>query len=225
MPGVAELGFEVLPDVFDRAELTAVLRALEEPKIERSRAGARNVFRVDAVRALAHNGRLVELARSCLGRSAFPFRATLFEKSPQQNWLVVWHQDTALPLCERRGGVGWGPWSIKGGIVYAHAPAHALEQVLAIRVHLDDSNPENGPLRVLPGTHRRGVLSDEAIQNVRNEVPSFSCCVNAGGIVAMRPLLVHASSKALQGASLRRVLHIEYASTQDFEEGVTLRIC
>jgi hypothetical protein len=123
MPGVAERGFEIFRDIFDRAHLTAVA-----PE------------------------------RSCLGESAFPFRATLFDKSPQQNWLVVWHQDTALPLCGHRDVAAWGPWSIKEGIVCAHAPAHALEQVLAIRVHLDDSNEENGPLRVLPGTHRRGVL-------------------------------------------------------------------
>jgi len=180
----------------------AVLRAMEEPEIKRSRAGARNVFRAEAVRTLAHDARLIELARSYLGESAFPFRATLFDKSPQQNWLVVWHQDTALPLCERHDGAGWGPWSIKGDIVCAHAPAHALEQVLAIRVHLDDSNEENGPLRVLPGTHRRGVLSDEAIHEVASQVPSFSCSVNAGSVVAMRPLVVHASSK-LEWAPVR----------------------
>ena len=106
MHGVAEPGFEILPDVFDHADLTAVLRALEEPEIQRSRAGRRNMFRSDAVRILAHNSRLMQLARSCLGESAFPFRATLFDKSPQQNWLVVWHQDTALPLCERRDVTG-----------------------------------------------------------------------------------------------------------------------
>lgn len=119
--------------------------------------------------------RLIETARSCLGRSAFPFRATLFDKSPHQKWLVVWQQDTALPLCERHQVVGWGPRSGKEGIVCAHASAHALEQVLAIRVHLDDSNTENSPLRVLPGTHQRGVLSDEAIQTrrIRQEPSDF----------------------------------------------------
>ena len=225
MPGVVEHGFEILQDIFDPAHLTAVLRAMEGPAIHRSRAGARNIFQLDGVRTLAHDDRLMHLARSCLGESAFPFRATLFDKSPQQNWLVVWHQDTALPLCRRSDVAGWGPWSIKEGIVCAHAPAHALEQVLAIRVHLDDSNEENGPLRVLPGTHRRGVLSDEAIHDISNQVPSFSCCVHAGGVVAMRPLLVHASSKAQASASPRRVIHIEYAARADFLDGVTLRIC
>jgi ectoine hydroxylase-related dioxygenase (phytanoyl-CoA dioxygenase family) len=98
------------------------------------------------------------------GSGAFPYHATLFDKSPTSNWLVVWHQDTALPLRERKALAGWGPWSVKEGVNYAHAPASALRQVLALRVHLDDSTEHNGPLRVLPGTHTRGVLSDEEIE-------------------------------------------------------------
>ena len=77
-------------------------------------------------------------------------RATLFDKSPDSNWLVVWHQDTALPLVERKDLPGWGPWSTKEGVLYAHAPSQALSQVLALRVHLDDSTSVNGPLRCSP---------------------------------------------------------------------------
>ena len=55
---------------------------------------------------------------------------------------------------------------MKDGISYAHAPASALCQVLALRVHLDESNSDNGPLRVLSGTHVKGVLTDEAIETL-----------------------------------------------------------
>ena len=108
----------------------------------------------------------MELAIVVLGAEAFPFRATLFDKSQQANWLVVWHQDTALPLRSRKEFPGWGPWSIKEGIVYAHAPAAALCQIMALRVNLDGSTAENGPLRVLPGTHTLGVLSDDSIHEL-----------------------------------------------------------
>jgi hypothetical protein len=128
------------------------------------------------------------MAQEILGRAALPFRATLFDKSPTSNWLVVWHQDTALPLCERREVPGWGPWSIKEGVNYAHAPASALEQVLALRLHLDDSIAENGPLRVLPGTHSLGVLSDEALRDLSTQIEAIDCSVPRGGILAMRPL-------------------------------------
>src|SRR5271168_2434026 len=113
-------------------------------------------MRHQAVAAFAHDSRLLQLAQSVLGHGAFPFRATLFDKSATANWLVVWHQDTALPLRECRETPGWGPWSVKDGVIYAHAPASALSQVLALRVHLDDSAAENGPLRVLAGnSHSR----------------------------------------------------------------------
>jgi hypothetical protein len=71
-----------------------------------------------------------------------------------------------LPLKERREGPGWGPWSVKDGVIYAHAPESALSQVLALRLHRNDSVPENGPLRVLPGTPTFGVLSDAALHDL-----------------------------------------------------------
>ena len=125
MSGIPDQGFEILPGVFDRSDLSPVVRALEETAIPNHRAGRRNILRTDEVRALAHDCRLMQLARSGLGESAFPFRATLFRKSRQQNWLVVWHQGTALPLSQRLEVAGWGPWSIKAGVVCAHAPAYA----------------------------------------------------------------------------------------------------
>ncbi len=108
----------------------------------------------------------------------------------------MWHQDTALPLLEKKELDGWGPWSLKDGVTYAHAPASALEQILAVRLHLDDSNLNNGPLRVLPGTHRSGVLTDDQMRQLSETVDSVDCTVPRGGAVLMRPLVVHASSKS-----------------------------
>ena len=151
-----------------------------------------------------------------------PFGATLFDKSAEANWLVVWHQDTALPLLQKRDVQGWGPWSKKGGVAYAHAPADALAKVVAVRLHLDDSALENGPLRVLPGTHESGVLSDAQIHKLAQRVEPFACTVARGGVLVMRPLLVHASSKSLGPAS-RRVLHFEYATSEVLGHGLQLR--
>jgi ectoine hydroxylase-related dioxygenase (phytanoyl-CoA dioxygenase family) len=166
---------------------------------------------------------MMGIAREVLGNGAIPFRATLFDKSPVSNWLVVWHQDTALPLRERREVAGWGPWSVKSGVNYAHAPASALEQVLALRLHLDDSGADNGPLRVLAGTHGLGVLTDEQLHELSTKVEATDCLVGRGGVLAMRPLIVHASSKS-QSEKPRRVLHIEYASSEIVEDGLELAI-
>lgn len=140
-----------------------------------------------AIAQLSVDPRLMALACGVLGDAAQPFRATFFDKSPVSNWLVVWHQDTALPLRVWRDAPGWGPWSVKAGIHYAHAPARALERVLALRIHFDDSTLENGPLRVLPGTHRMGVLNDETVQQLSREIEPVDCVVSCGGVIAMRP--------------------------------------
>ena len=79
---------------------------------------------------------------------------------------------------------------------YAHAPREALERVVALRLHLDDSNENNGPLRVLPGTHQSGVLTDEEVLRLAEKISGVECLVAQGGVVIMRPLVIHASSKA-----------------------------
>ena len=162
------------------------------------------------------------IAREFVG-AAVPFRATLFDKSSSANWLVVWHQDTALPLRARVDQDGWGPWSTKAGILYAHAPAWALEQVIALRVSLDDSLATNGPLRVLPDTHRGGVFSDEQIARMVRSTTPIDCVAASGGVVAMRPLTIHASSKSIDDRA-RRVLHIEYAASMTLGPGIELDV-
>ncbi len=136
---------------------------------------------------------------------------------------MVWHQDSALPLRERHDAPGRGPWSVKDGVAYAHAPASALSKVLAIRVHLDESDAANGPLRVLPGTHVKGILGDSAIQQLAQHTPVVECLVPQGGVLAMSPLIVHASSKT-QSQVPRRVIHIEYAAYMSFDSGLQLAI-
>jgi Phytanoyl-CoA dioxygenase (PhyH) len=150
--------------------MVEALAGLAQAPITRTKAGARHVLHVPVVRRLATDRRLLEIAARFLGPTPVPFRATLFDKSRASNWLVVWHQDTALPLCARVQDPSWGPWSDKSGILYAHAPAWALGTIVALRVHLDDSTAENGPLRVLPGTHMEGVLSDHAMRQLARNV-------------------------------------------------------
>jgi ectoine hydroxylase-related dioxygenase (phytanoyl-CoA dioxygenase family) len=100
-----------------------------------------------------------------------------------------------------------------------------LEQVLAIRVHLDDSNEENGSLRVLPESHTRGVLSGDAIHHLSMRAPAVDCYVSSGGILLMSPLTVHASSKAKTKNARRRVLHIEYAASLEMPNELELQVC
>ena len=220
---IRQQGYSIIAAVVEKSLVTEFLDELNRNDLPRSRAGVRHAMRIPVVSHVARSTQMMEIAQGVLGREAFPFRATLFDKSPTANWLVVWHQDTALPLRERCDKPGWGPWSVKHGLTYAHAPASALGQVLALRLHLDDSTCENGPLRVLPGTHTLGVLTDERLHELSKQVLAVECLVPAGGLLAMRPLIAHASSKSTSPAP-RRVLHIEYAATQQIDDELELAI-
>jgi hypothetical protein len=220
---VEEQGFAIAEDVFAADEIAGIAEEFARAKLRRTRAGVRHAMRLPDVAALASGLKLRGMAQEILGSGAVPYRATLFDKSAEANWLVVWHQDTALPLREKMELAGWGPWSVKEGVIYAHAPAEALERVVALRVHLDDSGAENGPLRVLPGSHRFGVMDDERIRALASEMAVVDCLVSRGGVLAMRPLVVHASSKS-RVVTPRRVLHIEYAESMRIGDGMELAI-
>jgi ectoine hydroxylase-related dioxygenase (phytanoyl-CoA dioxygenase family) len=219
----SDLGYGIVSGCLSSSEADEIAGTLSTDSVSRSRAGARHLMGHSVVFALAYDRRLIELAMEWLGGVAIPFRATLFEKSSSANWLIPWHQDTALPLESRFDMAGWGPWSEKAGALYAHAPGWALSRVIALRVHLDASESDNGPLRVVPGSHAAGVLSDQAVMELVSTNDPVECCARQGGVIAMRPLIVHSSSKARSERS-RRVLHIEYADRLDLADGVRLAV-
>jgi ectoine hydroxylase-related dioxygenase (phytanoyl-CoA dioxygenase family) len=212
-------GLNLTEHVLDAADCDRVAAALADRPS--GRAGKRHLMSHPAVADLARREPLMRLARGWVGPGAVPYRATLFEKSGERNWLVVWHQDTTLPLLAKTASADWGPWSTKDGILYAQAPTWALEQIIALRIHLDASTPDNGPLRVIPGSHRDGVLTDAEVFDRAKRSSPVDVLVGKGGVLAMRPLLIHASSKA-RGLQPRRVLHVEYASSMDLGRGIRL---
>lgn len=129
-----------------------------------------------------------------------------FEKSVSTNWLVALHQDLGIPVAARSDDPALSGWSEKAGVLHVQPPVELLEQLIAIRLHLDDCDAGDGPLRVVPGSHRLGRLDPEAASRCRAERGEVACVAARGSVMAMRPLLLHASSRAT-GGSQRRVLH------------------
>ncbi len=181
-------------------------------RADRRRGGARNLLhRSDRLRREGEQGVPSELARWILGPEARPTKLTLFNKTPSANWLIRWHQDLAIAVRERRDVPGFTAWSLKEGVQHVRPPVEVLDRIVAIRVHLDDTPATNGALRVLPGSHRLGKLTREAIAAERKSTPEIVCEVQRGGLMLMSPLLLHASSKA-SAPRRRRVLHFEYSA-------------
>lgn len=171
------------------------------------------LWRVSEAAGLARSRELSAIAGAVLGPGAFPVRGLFFDKTPTVNWNLPWHQDLTIAVRERREVPGFGPWTLKGGIPHAHAPADLLSRMITIRLHLDDCGPSSGPMRVLPGSHADGRLDPAGIAawTARAHAHAIDCLVPAGGVVVMRPLLLHASASGT-GAGHRRVIHLEYAA-------------
>jgi ectoine hydroxylase-related dioxygenase (phytanoyl-CoA dioxygenase family) len=171
------------------------------------------LWRIPEVGRLARSPELTTIAESVLGSGAFAVRGLFFDKTPTVNWNLPWHQDLTVAVRERRDVPGFGPWTLKGGIPHAHAPAELLSRMVTIRLHLDDCGPASGPMRVLPGSHSAGKLDPGAIATWTTRAASLAVdsIVPAGGAVIMHPLLLHASASST-GPGRRRVIHLEYAA-------------
>jgi hypothetical protein len=190
-------GFSIVGRVLREDEIDRLTDEVSSVAKHRTRAGVRHLLHLPAVANFAADSRLMVIARGFLREQPFPFRATLFDK--------------------------WGPWSAKSGVLFVQAPASALAHIVALRLHLDDSDVANGSLRVVPGSHRAGVLSKSGIDQLARRAPSVDCIVPRCGVVAMRPLLMRSSLKAVE-ARPRRVLHIEYSDASAFGPAVRLAV-
>jgi hypothetical protein len=174
------------------------------------RGGVRNLIGHPVVMALLAHDRLGRYLWSIVGRDLVAVKATLFDKTAESNWRMQWHQDRAIMVKERLEVAGFGPWTTKAGSLHVDAPQEVLSQMLAIRIHLDPSGAENGPLRVIPGSHRLGKLTEEELAEVVAGQPPAELHVQRGALLLMRPLLIHSSLPA-RSPDHRRVLHIELA--------------
>jgi ectoine hydroxylase-related dioxygenase (phytanoyl-CoA dioxygenase family) len=154
---------------------------------------------------------VVNIARAFVGDGAKLVRSLFFDKIAEANWKVAWHQDRTIAVRRRIEADGFGPWTIKAGVPHVQPPDSVLENMIALRIHLDDTNELNGALRVIAGSHRMGRLSQTLIQELK-ERPAAICVASRGSILVMRPLLLHSSS-ACSEPTHRRVIHFEFAGS------------
>jgi len=150
------------------------------------------------------------VAASILGRGARPVRAILFNKSEARNWALGWHQDRTIVVRHRREVTGYDRWTMKDGLIQVEPPFDILERMVTLRVHLDPVDPDNAPLRILPGSHRLGRLTDAAVDEVAARSAEYRCLAKRGDIWAYATPIVHGSAAAIVPRR-RRVLQIDYS--------------
>lgn len=221
-PAIDKDGFAIVENVITQQEVDALRSAIEVAISEnedstsvRDRGGVyaiRNVTEVvPEVRALHGHSGIAQLVEPILGRDAMLVRGLMFDKSPDSNWGIFWHQDLSIAVRQREDVSDFVPWSIKAGIQHVQPPPDILQKMLTVRLHLDDCQETNGALRVLPGSHRKSRLTMFESETLKQNTDPVTCCVGSGGAVMMRPLLLHSSHKATDAAR-RRVIHLEFAA-------------
>jgi hypothetical protein len=205
-------GFELTDDFLTAEEIDRIKSELEQLTPSTPSAGIRNADKKFAtIRSLITSRKFLDKAKQYLSGNPRIVRAILFDKTPDNNWLVTWHQDKTICVSEKKGITGWGPWTLKDGIHHVQPPLDILDQMVTLRIHLDDSTLKTGCLRVIPNSHLQGILSNQKIQEITKTQSAVNCIAKAGSILVMRPHLLHASSKAANPIQ-RRVIHVEYSN-------------
>ena len=137
-------------------------------------------------------------------------RVIFFDKTIENNWLVAWHQDKTVTVNKKFDCDGWKPWSFKDKTHHVQPPVEVLNQMVTFRIHLDPADNKNGCLKVILGSHQHGILKQIQIDKIASKEEAFSCIVDTGDTVVMRPHILHASSKAIIPKH-RRIIHVEFS--------------
>ncbi|THU04552.1 phytanoyl-CoA dioxygenase family protein [Lampropedia puyangensis] len=176
-------------------------------------AGTRNLLQEVWCQQLAQDLMSSPEMAALMPQGYMAIQCTYFEKSPERNWLVALHQDLSIPIRKWVKHPQLHSWSRKENSLFLQPPRSILEQLIAVRIHIDTCGLNDGPLKVVPGTHLQGILTEEQAIALRTRTGEVVCVTNPGDALVMKPLLLHASSKA-KGHSRRRVLHFLYGPSQ-----------
>lgn len=209
-----EHGYYLVENAFDHSLVSRMISELSIFETEINNYGVRDLMnKVPYVRNIANSEPLISIAKDVLGNKAKPVRSVYFDKVPEANWNVAWHQDTSIALKSKHEVDGFGPWSEKQGVAHVEPPEEYLAKILTLRVHLDSANQNTGVLRVVPDTHKNGRISSKEIIDIVDASKVIECTASPGDILLMNPLLFHSSRKAV-APSHRRIIHIEYSAME-----------
>lgn len=189
-------------------QLDAIESVLADQPSDRAGIRLRGIAALNELLAVA--GSIGTRIAPFAGNDARPVRAILFDKSATTNWSLAWHQDRTICVRERRDCAGFGPWTVKSGLLHVAPPFALLERMVTIRVHLDDVSEDNAPLLIAPGSHRLGLVREDAIDAAVAACGTHACMAEAGDIWVYATPILHASAAA-QAPRRRRVLQVDYA--------------
>jgi ectoine hydroxylase-related dioxygenase (phytanoyl-CoA dioxygenase family) len=213
-------GFVICEGVYSQEEISSIQALVNivdtqnnNYRFNKDLFAIRNVLNeLPALKTLILSGTLKKTLSSFFDKEYFCVKSVFFDKPPLSNWLVNWHQDMMINVNEKKETDGFGPWTVKEGLYSVLPPVEYLRSILTVRIHLDDTNEQNGAVRVIPGTHHHIFKIDE-VRKISGGNKATTCYVKTGGIMLMKPLLLHSSSKST-GKLRRRVIHLEFTDRE-----------
>jgi ectoine hydroxylase-related dioxygenase (phytanoyl-CoA dioxygenase family) len=207
-------GFVIINNIYSTPEIDEMISTINDA--DTSSAAFRKSTDVFAIRQfleeipqtfpIIFNQQLNKLIKEVLGEDFFVVKSIYFDKPGQSNWFVSYHQDLTISVKKIATVEGYLHWTKKGQQIGVQPPLDILNSIYTIRIHLDDTNEKNGALKVISGSHNKGVYRAETIDWEKEQ--EAICNVDKGGVMVMRPLLMHASNRTTN-ANRRRVIHIE----------------
>ncbi|THF53126.1 phytanoyl-CoA dioxygenase family protein [Flavobacterium supellecticarium] len=214
---VSELGFSSIPGVYSNDEVDAIIQLIT--KTDTTRDTFRKSKELFAIRQflkeipnineLVFNENLQNIIRNYFGEDYFVVKSIYFDKPETSNWYVAYHQDLTISVDQKIEINDFGPWTVKQNQFAVQPPLSILENIFTVRIHLDDTDENNGALKVIEKSHAKGIYRPETIDwNTETEA---ICSVPKGGIMIMKPLLLHGSNRTTNHKK-RRVIHIEFSN-------------
>ncbi len=213
---IANKGFATVASAFSNAEIDRLLQVLEQ--IDSDKATFRKTADLFAIRQflkevpsvvpLIFTPSFTTIIREVFGNDYFVVKSIYFDKPSASNWFVAYHQDLTISVDKKLDLLGFSPWTTKQNQFAVQPPLAILQDNFTIRIHLDDTDANNGALKVIPQSHLKGIYRPETIN--WDEETEAICPVKKGGIMFMKPLLLHTSNKTTNQAQ-RRVIHIEFS--------------
>jgi ectoine hydroxylase-related dioxygenase (phytanoyl-CoA dioxygenase family) len=206
-------GFEILDGFYTPQDIDGLTSTLDRKGVftyQFADADSHNLLNsISEVSELAKSEKLLSIVRNIVGCPVLPFHAIILDKTKENNWGLHWHQDLKIAVKNRIETDGYKGWSLEAGIWHVIPPTYILEQILTVRIHLDDCNSRNGSIWVIPGSHKTGEISPDNFDHTVEAGKIYDCEVKKGDIMIMSPLLLHKSPYSLSNAQ-RRIIHIEY---------------
>lgn len=216
---IDKYGFSVINTVFSDDEVEEIINVLSS--IDTSRENFRKsedlfairqfLKEIPGIKELIFTENLKKVIREIFGEKYFVVKSIYFDKPETSNWYVAYHQDLTISVDKKMELQGFGPWTTKQNQFAVQPPMDILENIYTIRIHLDDTDENNGALKVIPESHSKGIYRPETI-DWKVETENI-CNVRKGGIMLMKPLTLHGSNRTTNGKK-RRVIHIEFSDME-----------